>query len=86
MRHANVTGKESNGKVKVSNVYATKLKAVGLTNVKEVGLTFFRLYPITKLSIFIFIYETNPSVENFLRNTTSQTINMTEIFNPSIAK
>ena len=51
----------------MKNVYATKLKAVVLTNVKKVGLTFFRLYQTTKLSILIFIYETNPSVEIFFR-------------------
>ena len=43
---------------------ATKLKAFVLINKKKVGLTFARLYTTRKLSNFIFIYETNPSVED----------------------
>ena len=43
---------------------ATKLKAFVLINVKKVGLTFVWLYTTRKLSNFIFIYETNPSVED----------------------
>ena len=46
-------------------MYATKLKAIALTNVKKVGLTLFLLFTTTKLSIFIFIYENNPSVRKF---------------------
>ena len=45
-------------------MYATKLKAFNLTNVKKVGLTFGRLFTARKLSNFIFIYEINPSDED----------------------
>ena len=47
---------------------------------KNLGLAFFRLYTTMKLSISIFIYETNPSIKNFLGNTTNPNMNLSEFF------
>ena len=41
-----------------------KTKSICLNKCEKVGLTFVRLYTTAKLSNFIFIYETNPSVED----------------------
>ena len=64
MRYISVTLiKKWKGKVGKQCICHKAKSSFNLTKLKKLGLTFVRLYTTTKLSVFKFIYETNPSAE-----------------------